>query len=242
MSAIGALVSALPRGQRLSPDDLVLSIDSLYRPYPLCLTMAALFSNASVALNSVAEEGVDFALATAGVSPTVIIASSRTMSDYHEKLMRPHTGILSKIGRWFQARSLDAGYMPTPNFLSRLANIGPTAELSLDKLRLLFVSHRVDASDKDRLSSSQLTDLTIFTGARVVYALTGPRVAGALAQTHVFDYRMHDGPGHFGAPLGSVEITLTGHPEDSGLERVVEGQVSIQGFLPPWSAKVGICY
>ncbi|KAL2010490.1 hypothetical protein VTN00DRAFT_6297 [Thermoascus crustaceus] len=229
VSAIGALVSSLPRGQRFSPDDLVLTIDSLSLPYPLCLTLAALFSNTSVALNSVAGEDIDFALATVGVSPTVIIASSRTMSNYHDKFMLPHTGIISKIGRWFQARSLDAGHMPTPNFLSRLANIGPTAELSLDKLRLLFVSHRVDASDKDRLTSGQLTDLRIFTGARVVYALTGPGVAGAVTQTNVFDYRMHNGPGHFGAPLSSVEITLTGHPEDAGLERAVEGQITVAG-------------
>lgn len=154
------------------------------------------------------------------------------MSNYHDKFMLPHTGIISKIGRWFQTRSLDAGHMPTPNFLSRLANIGPTAELSLDKLRLLFVSHRVDASDKDRLTSGQLTDLRIFTGARVVYALTGPGVAGAVTQTNVFDYRMHNGAGHFGAPLSSVEITLTGHPEDAGLERAVEGQVRTYNSSP----------
>jgi hypothetical protein len=35
-------------------------------------TMAALFANSSIALNSVAGENVDFALATAGVSPTPI--------------------------------------------------------------------------------------------------------------------------------------------------------------------------
>ncbi|KAJ9207227.1 hypothetical protein DTO164E3_501 [Paecilomyces variotii] len=229
VSAVGALISALPRNQRLTSDDLLLSIDSLSRSYPLSLVLAALFSNASIALNSVAGEGVDFALATVGVSPTAIVASSRTMSEYHKKFMEPHTGIISKISRWFQARSLDAGTMPSSNLLTKLANIGPTAELSLDKLRLLFISHRADAPGEYCLSSEQLADLRIFTGARVVYALAGPGVAGAIAQTNVFDYRRQDGLSHFGAPLSSVEVTLKGHPEDAGLERAVEGQIAVAG-------------
>ncbi|KAL1970880.1 hypothetical protein VTN77DRAFT_2714 [Rasamsonia byssochlamydoides] len=227
VAAIGALANSLPRNQRLTPDDLVLSIDSLSRSYPLCWVMVALFSNASVALNSVAGDDVDFVLATVGVTPTVVIASSRTVTDYHKKVMRPHTGLLSSIGRKFQAQTLDAGRMPTQNLLSRVANVGPTAEQP--KLRLLIVSYRVDDSAENLLSSEQLTDLRIFTGARVIYALTAPGVAGAIAQTHPFDYRRHEGPAHFGPPVSSVEIILTGHPEDSGLERAVEGQITVSG-------------
>jgi hypothetical protein len=187
--------------------------------------MVALLSNASIGLNSVAGEGVDFALATAGVSPTVIIATSRTLCNYHEKYMRPHTGPVSKVARWFQARTLDAGRMPSHNMLNQLAHLGPTAELSLEKLRLLIVSYCIDDDPDIRLSTDQLTDLRIFTGARIVYALTAPGVAGAVTQTHVFDYR-NNGSTHFGAPLSSIEITLTGHPEDAGLERAAEGEVN----------------
>ncbi|KAJ5317697.1 hypothetical protein PENANT_c004G07535 [Penicillium antarcticum] len=227
VSAVGALNSSLPRTQRFTPADTVLSIDSLSRSYPLCQTMGALFANSSIALNSVAGESVDFALATAGVSPTVIIASSQTMGDYHEKIMRPHTGLISSIGRWLQARTLDAGNMPTHNFFSQLARIGPTAELSLDNLRLLCISHRIDSNSASRLTSEQLTELRIFTGARVVYALTGPGVAGAIAQTNAFDYRCLTGPSHFGAPLSSTEITLKNVPENSN--GVEEGHLTVSG-------------
>jgi hypothetical protein len=139
--------------------------------------------------------------------------------------MKPHTGLISSISRSTQARTLDAGRMPSQNALSRLANIGPTAELSLSKLRLLAISYPVDGSPEDLLSSELLTDLRIFTGARIVYSLTAPGVAGGIAQTHLFDYRRHAGPAHFGAPLSSVEIVLSGHTEDTGIERAVEGQV-----------------
>lgn len=225
MSAIAALVSALPRNQRFTPDDIVLSIDSLSRSYPLCLVMNALYSNASVALNSVAGEKVDFALATMGVSPTVIIASSHTMSNYHDRVMQPHTGPVSSLGRWVQARTLESGNMPSKNFVSQLARIGPTAELSLDRLRLLCISHRVDDDTSARLSSEQLTDLRIYTGSRIVYALTGSGIAGAITQTNVFDYRCLTGPSHFGAPLSSVEIILTGVSETGASDSLPEGQV-----------------
>ncbi|KAJ5649359.1 uncharacterized protein N7484_003082 [Penicillium longicatenatum] len=228
VAAIGSLGSALPRNQRFSPSDLVLSIDSLSRSYPLCLMMNALYSGASIALNSVAGEKVDFALATVGVSPTVIIASSQTMSDYHDSVMQPQTGLVSSIGRWVQARTLDAGNMPSKNIFSQLARVGPTSELSLDKLRLLCISHRIDAPASARLSSKQLTDLRIFTDARIVYALTGSGIAGAIAQTNVFDYRRHDGPSHFGAPLSSTEITLTGVSEDTVTD-TPQGQIKVSG-------------
>ncbi|OKL64147.1 hypothetical protein UA08_00338 [Talaromyces atroroseus] len=231
VSAVGALLSSLPRQQRLNPSDVVLPIDSLIRPYPLAWILVALYSNSSIAFNSVAGEGADFALATVGISPSVVVSSARTIADYQKKFMKPHTGPLSALGRSVQARALDAGRMPSQNVLSRLANIGPTAELSISKLRLLAISYGVDGSPEDLLSSEQLTDLRVFTGARVVYGLTVPGIAGAVAQTHIFDYRRHAGPAHFGPPLSSVEIVLDGHSEDSGIERAVEGQVD---FIPSY--------
>ncbi|RAH71786.1 uncharacterized protein BO66DRAFT_390634 [Aspergillus aculeatinus CBS 121060] len=225
-SGIAGLLYSLPRQQRFGPNDVVLSIDSFSRSYPLCQIMAALFANASVAVNSVAGESVDFALATVGVSPTVIVASSRTMSDYHTKFMKPHSGPVSSLARWIQVRSLDAGYMPSHGLLSQLANVGPMAELSLDRLRLLCISHRFDADPEVRLDFEQLTDLRLFTGARIVYALTGPGIAGAVSQTNVFDYRRFEGASHFGAPLSSVEVVLTGLSEGSEKE---EGQISVAG-------------
>jgi hypothetical protein len=225
VAGISGLIYSLPRTQRFNSDDLVLSIDSLSRLYPLCQVFAALFTNASVALNSVAGEKVDFALATVGVSPTVIVASSRTISEYHAKFMKPHSGLLFSIARWFQVRSLDAGNMPSQGFFSRLASVGPTAELSLDRLRLLCISHRIDDDTDARLDHEQLTDLRVLTGARVVYALTGPGVAGAISQTNVFDYRRFEGPSHFGAPLSTVELLLSGLSEDTE-----QGQVGLFFF------------
>ncbi|WEW56072.1 hypothetical protein PRK78_001507 [Emydomyces testavorans] len=229
ISAVASLGSSLPRSEAFTDSDLFLSIDSLSHTYSLCLTLAALYANASVALNSVAGEIVDLALATAGISPTVMVASSHTISDYHAQRMGPSMGPITNVGRYFQSRSLDSGVMPTRNWLWQLSSAAPTAELSLDKLRLLFISHRADGDKHNQLRSGQLTDLRIFTGARVIYALTAQKVAGAVCQTLPYDYRRHSGYSHFGPPTSSVEVKLTGCKEIDGNERVKEGELFVTG-------------
>ena len=76
-----------------------------------------------------------------------------------------------------------------------------------------------------------LSDLRIFTRARICYALTVPKVAGAVAQTNVFDYRRDDGTGcaHFGVPVSSVEVKLSS-ADDRRLERSEpEGEIVVSG-------------
>ncbi|KMU83233.1 hypothetical protein CIHG_01015 [Coccidioides immitis H538.4] len=143
--------------------------------------------------------------------------------------MGPSMGPITNIGRYFQSRSLDSGVMPTRNWLWNLSSAAPTAGLSLDKLRLLFISHRADGNKQNRLTSDQLTDLRIFTGARVVYALTAQNVAGAVCQTLPYDYRTDTGPSHFGPPTNSVEIKLIGCQENGTDERATEGEIFVTG-------------
>ncbi|PGH07335.1 hypothetical protein GX51_01879 [Blastomyces parvus] len=231
VAGIAGVGSVLPRGQHLSSSDLVLSIDSLARSYPLCIIFAALYVNASIAFNSVSGEHVNLALATAGISPTVIIASSETMQKYHTEYMAPQIGLVAKFGRFMQRRSLDAGTMPGQNLLTKLANLGPTAELSLENLRLLFISHRIDANPEYQLTSDQLTDFRVFTGARVLYALTAPTVVGAVCQTNAFDYRSLPGRSHFGAPLNGTEIKLVHDKEEDANKdgKLANGKIFVAG-------------
>ncbi|ODH51057.1 hypothetical protein GX48_02842 [Paracoccidioides brasiliensis] len=231
VAGIAGVGAALPRGLHLTATDLVLSIDSLCRSFPLCIILAALYGNASVAFNSVSGEHVDFALATAGISPTVIVASSETMHNYHTKSMSPQIGTVAKICRFLQCQSLDAGTMPTQNILTRLASLGPIAELSLENIRLLYISHRIDANPEYQITSDQLTDLRVFTGARVLYALTAPTVAGAICQTNSFDYRRIPGRSHFGPPLSNLEIKLIYEKEENASDTgdSSEGKICVAG-------------
>ena len=198
------------------------------------MTLAALYTNASVALNSVAGPGSDLDLSARMVAPTIIVASAETIAEYHQKIKPQMTGRWSSYLYWLQSRALAAGRMPNGAFLNRpVVSSGPSTATTPGKLRLLFVSKRAD-TDSPPLSSTDLSDIRIFTGARVVYALTAARVAGAVASTNLYDYRRDEeksnggrARSHFGVPMSSLEIKLVDTPGHKTVEGSrPEGEVS----------------
>lgn len=224
VSAVGALSSALPLRQRLSPADLVLPADSFSHSYVLCLTFAALFNHASLAINSVAGPGVELPRVTRSVSPTIIIASAETLANTHTAETAGISSSIQKIAHVSQSQAQSAGRMPTDTLLFKL--LAPSGNTP-GKLRLIFTSERVGASSP-ALSSTMLSDLRIFTRSRICYALTAANVAGAVAQTNLFDYRGTDGTqhSHFGVPLSSVEVKLVSKNDAKVDGNLPEGEVS----------------
>ena len=145
---------------------------------------------------------------------------------------------LAQLNHRMTATTLAAGTMPTSSSSSDSA---PTP----GKLRLVLISNCLIPGPDSQpcLSSAQLSDLRIFTSARVVYALTAKQVAGAVAQTHVYDYRQKEGrESHFGAPLSSVEVKLV----DAGVFKTeedgkVEGELHVEGpAVVDGKAKLGV--
>jgi hypothetical protein len=128
---------------------------------------------------------------------------------------------------------LTAGRMPTDSLLTKLnapkrAAIGTTP----GKLRLLMVSER-QGLNTPPLTSEDLSDLRIYTKARVVYALTTAKVAGAVAQTNIYDYRREDTPSnkhnHFGIPLSCLEIKLRDTPQHKTTDERTAGELVVTG-------------
>ena len=168
----------------------------------MTITLAALFSHASIAFTSVAGSTPDYDLAFQNIKPTVLIASAETMSKAHAQKTAANQGFFQKLHHSRHARSLAAGTMRKANSLAN--RLGP---------RIIYTSERA-GTDSVPLSSFDLLDLRVLTGARIIYALTLPRVAGAVTQTNLLDYRT-DSRGnrsHLGAPLSSVELKLVETP------------------------------
>lgn len=228
VSAIASLISTLPLRQRLSPADLVLPASSFNIPYVLCQTLASLYQHASIAITSIAEPGVDLALATRGVKPTVIIASAESMAALHQQ--STSTTLLHRLAKGIQSRSLAAGRMPNAkSFLSGLLVSTALREPGPGMLRLILTSHRLNAASPP-LSSTMLSDLRMATGARICYALTAAQVAGAVSQTNVFDYRVEDSePAHFGVPISSVELKLANQDDGKVAGNEPEGEIVVSG-------------
>lgn len=85
----------------------------------------------------------------------------------------------------------------------------PTFSGLLPSPRLIYVAEST-SDENSPLTSNELFDLRILTGARIIHSLTNAKVAGAIAQTNIFDYQTR-GAGvskysHFGPPLSSVEV------------------------------------
>lgn len=236
VSAISAQLSSIPASQRITCSDIFLPVDSLSTVYPLTITLAALYSNSSLALNSVAGRNANIQAATQGISPTVIVASASTLSTLQKEIAGRLTSPLVRTVHWFQTRNLTQdGVMPMSTMFTRINDsLRPSIGTPPGKLRLVFVSEQA-GGDSPPLSPSDLSDLRIFTGARIIYALTAAKVAGAVCQTAFYDYRVDDKAAgkhsHFGAPVSSVEILLRDTNDHKTTDDLAAGEVSPVSFF-----------
>lgn len=161
--------------------------------YPLTITLAALFSNATVALTSVSGPKAPYSAAFQGASPTVIIANPETLSNFcKDKERTMSSSPLAQLNQWRKARTLNAGTMPKASGLTHTP-------------RLIYTYDKAGVSTAT-LNPEELFKLKVYSGARIIYAFTDAQVAGAISQTNMLDYQ--DKSAEFGPPLSSVEIKL----------------------------------
>ncbi|KAM7194971.1 peroxisomal long chain acyl-CoA synthetase 7 [Naviculisporaceae sp. PSN 640] len=231
VSAVAALIFSVPTSQRIGPSDLFLPADSLANTHTLCLTLAALYSNASVAFNSVAAQANDLAVATRGIAPTILVATPEALLKTHEETRSALSSVIARNLHWLQTRNLTQhGVMPAASLVSSWYDrFRPSIGAKPGKLRLIFTAERVGAGTP-RLTSAQISDLRVSTGARIMYALTAAKVAGAAAQTGFYDYRVFDDEcSHFGPPLTSTEILLRDTPEHKTTDELSKGEIIVRG-------------
>ena len=193
---MAAQISALPQQHRLGPADLVLSLESFSDVWALTLTLAALFSNSSIGITSVAGPKAKYDVAFRAISPTVLFTTATTMSQAYRDIKANTGSSWQKFLRWMQSRSLSSGIMP------KFSGLLPSP-------RLIYVAEST-SNDDVSLSSNELFDLRLLTGSRIIHALTNAKVAGAVAQTNIYDYQIRGAAvskySHFGPPLSSVEV------------------------------------
>ena len=132
--------------------------------------------------------------------PSIIIASSATMAAIAQNLKSKRAaGLWTRVTDWWNLSTQDAGALLSANHLFKHGN------------PRLFYVYSTASRDATPLTATDFAEIRNMTHARTIHALTAPRVAGAVAQTHMFDYR-RDGPphqrSHFGAPVSSVEVKL----------------------------------
>ncbi|ERT01754.1 hypothetical protein HMPREF1624_00048 [Sporothrix schenckii ATCC 58251] len=233
VSAVAAQLFAVPSAQRVGPSDLFLPADSLTHTHTLVLTLAALYSNASVVFNSVAPRAADLSMATRGIAPTIVVATpSAVLATHDESVRLLGNGAFASFFLKWQTRALtEGGVIPAAtSFVSRFFDsVRPTVGKTPGKLRLLYVAERA-AAGTPAVSATVLSNLRIFTGARVIYALASAKVAGAAAQTAFYDYRVATGTyAPFGSPLTSTEYLVRSKGQNEVTDAKLQGEIIIRG-------------
>lgn len=243
IAGIAGQLTSVPASQVFTPSDLFLPVDCLSAIYPLTLTLSALFSNADIALTAVASHSPSLTLAARGIAPTVIAASSTTMIRFYDETKQELSSPLYSLVHWVEERCLTRnGYMPTASVFSTVFKyLYPVIGNVPGNLRLIYISSLAGV-DKP-ISSSILSELRIFTKARIIYALTAPRVAGAVSQTGVFDYRLGELPNmaHFGSPVTSLELYFQDKGECRNTDLASCGEIIVNGpAVIGGKAKLGV--
>ncbi|KAI1005147.1 hypothetical protein K3495_g3069 [Podosphaera aphanis] len=231
VAGVSGQLNSIPNTQRFTPSDLFLSIDCFSSIYPLTLILAALYSNSSVALTSVASHSPSIALATRGISPTIIVASCSTMRKFYNEIKQKISSPLYSLAHWLETRDLvQNGVMPSASYFSSFFDgLRPSIGCTPGELRLIYISTL--AGKEKPLSQAILSDLRIYTRARIIYALTAPKVAGAVTQTGIYDYRVSkdDDKAHFGPPVTSLELSFRDKGEYKTTDTISCGEIVVKG-------------
>jgi hypothetical protein len=128
------------------------------------------------------------------------------------------------------------GRKPIPDLNGQEAVMLIVELQALSKVRGVFVGQDVDATEKeDRLSSKAVDELRVDLGLKIAVAATSGKVAGALAQANLADYKDRKASVCVGPPVGSVEVSLLGE-EEAMAGPTPSGKVSdfLSCSLPIW--------
>lgn len=203
--------------------DLFFPSDPLTNVSTLVYTLAALFSNASIAITSAISGSQSLErLASFAVAPTVIATSAPAAASLHKSSMATVTSRLSRYLLATQLRAQQEGHLPGPSLATALI---PPVLVVLGarpgRLRVLHITEQArEAALSPIVSNVELAQLRSLLDCRVVAALAVNGVAGPIAFTNFYDYRVRaDGRSHFGVPPACVELQVV----DTNTHRVIEG-------------------
>jgi hypothetical protein len=179
----------LPKTEKYTPDDVFVPVDTLSDLYTRIHTYVALSSGSTIALNPIGGKHAHVELACKGAKPTIICVSPESLLEMQRQTRGSMMEMWHGLIHFFQTRTLQVhGQIPKGNFLTNINDyIRPNVG---GKLRLVFVAESGADEESQALNSLDLSDLRVFFKSKVVYGLKHHKVAGAVTQCNVYDYRI----------------------------------------------------
>jgi hypothetical protein len=225
-------MKALPKNNALSEKDVVLPLAPFSDTICRTVTFAALASGTILKawINNTGSTLLLLSLTDAAAQlnishqlhPTVVIATHEAVNLLSQVILGfRRDSTISSIRLSLNESKLSSGRLP--------AGLNEVRKVISDKLRLLYIA--VHPNERP-ISSHSLLLLRAGLGSHIIYSLGPGRAFGPIAQTHLQDYRTDSvkeaSVGHFGAPLGGIEIKLSGIQEGGSVNGKV-GNVEISG-------------
>ncbi|KAK9237967.1 hypothetical protein V1525DRAFT_131319 [Lipomyces kononenkoae] len=222
VSAVAAQLRVVPKNESFKPADIVLALDSLQDMYTRIMLLAAFTAGTNVVLCDMPRGEFDFESLRA-INPTVMIVPTKSLHG----LLTYSPSLIINLRLKRALGILAAGNIPSP--VLRL----------LPRLRLVYTHERQpvwqrqtktsEVNDKtSSLTSAQISLLRALLGARVVYSLTNPRIAGPICQTHIYDYRNLGPVRVYGPVVPALEAIVKDTEHLKGGDR--QGQLFVRGL------------
>ncbi|KAK9476748.1 hypothetical protein V1514DRAFT_344383 [Lipomyces japonicus] len=224
VSAVAAQLRVIPQAQQWKPADIIVPAESLHHLYSRILFLAALTAGSTVIFAGVSGEGYDRE-AIKFINPTILISTAGALVD----IVNHKLSLFERLKLQRASGILGSGNLPSP-----VLRIFPS-------LRILYTheeqppgvsttsrSIHIEDSHYTSLHSADLSKLRALLGTHVVYALTHARVAGAICQTHVYDYRNEGSVRTFGPVVPAIEAIVRDAEDFKGGDR--QGQLIIRGL------------
>lgn len=229
-AAVASHIKVLPNSKQWTSSDQVLIFTSQLTVFTVVSQLAALVCQSNLIflskMNVIPRQMLHAA------KPTIIVTDDETTFSLLEQ--KYDLTAMYTIKQRISEVKLSRGTLPSSPVLPEFASV-----------RLIYSSTQAldnqaselpppPEAEKEHLDSDDTNAIRALTGARFVHCLTSPFVAGAVASTNMYDYRLDIAQNeawltNYGPVAANLEAVLHDDPAGS-TEKSNEGRLSVRGF------------
>lgn len=232
-AAVASHIKVLPSSHQWSEKDRVLIFTSELSMFTVVSLLTAFVSKSSLVFLS--KMTIVPQQLLGATKPSIIVTDDETTFSLLEQIQ--DLSLLSTIKQKLNEAKLSRGTLPSHAVLS-----------SFSPVRLIYSStcildnsepvERTEDSERTHLNSADTNAIRALTGARFIHALTSPLVAGPIASTNVYDYRLNSSQDqqyltNYGPVAACLESMLKDEPKNSGSADDNRGRLFVRGCSLP---------
>lgn len=235
-AAVAAHIKALPQSHQWKESDKVLMFTSQLTVFTVVSQLTALVCRSDVVFLSKMNVVPDQMLAA--VAPTIIVTDDETTFSLLEQ--KYDLTVTPTIKQKISEVKLSRGVLPKAATIPAFGSVRLiySSTCVLDNAGTASAAAR---DEKEHLNSADTNAIRALTGARFVHCLTSPFVAGPVASTNVYDYRLNAAQDaqwqtNYGPVAACLEAVLRDAPAAGSTARG-EGKLCVRGFTTDAAAQ-----